>query len=85
MRGSVHRRPPAIPPPREWSIVPPLLVAGELMAFLACGRSKLDDLIREGLPAIDIGEHCNGGRTRKSLRFRPDEVIAWLQSREVKP
>ena len=69
---------------REWRIVPPILGAEEIMVFLNCGRTKLDDFLRAGMPAIDLGDHPHAGRkgrTRRSLRFEPGNVIDWLRSR----
>jgi hypothetical protein len=82
----MSRKTPSIPPARAWSIVPPIVDAEEIQIILGCGRSHLDDLLREGLPALNVGfEHRAGskgtGRTRRMLRFEVDKVIAWLRSR----
>ena len=79
------RKVASVPPVRDWRIVPPIMGADELMALLACGRSKLDDLLGEGMPAINIGQELRAGkkgRTRRSLRFEPDKVIGWLRQRD---
>lgn len=82
----MSRKPATIPPARDWSIVPPIVDAMEIQIILGCGRSHLDDLLREGMPALNVGfERRAGaketGRTRRMLRFEPAAVIAWLRSR----
>ena len=79
------RKVASLPPVHAWQIVPPIMGAEGIMAVLGCGRSKLDDLIRDGMPAINIGQELRTGkkgRTRRSLRFEADKVICWLRERD---
>ncbi len=78
------RRTTPIPPVREWRTLPPLVVSEEMMRILECCRTKLDDLIREGMPVLNLAcERRAGksGRTRRSLRFEVPRVLAWLRDR----
>ena len=77
---------PQVPPARNWSVIPPLLTADEVLALLCCGRTHLDALIEQGLPHLNIGHDLRSGakgtgRTRRMLRFELDPVLKWLRGR----
>jgi len=79
-------KPDSIPAVREWKTVPPIITAEECQALIGCKGSHLDDLVRAGLPVVNVGfERRAGskgtGRTRRMLRFEPVAVIAWLRAR----
>jgi predicted DNA-binding transcriptional regulator AlpA len=57
-----------------------LLTKRELEAALACGRSVVDRLIREGAPCLNLG-----GAQRQHLRFRLERVLKWLEERAERP
>ena len=44
----------------------------ELCEFLRCAKSTIDQYNREGLPRFYVG---------KELRYRPSQVISWLERR----
>ena len=77
---------PQVPPARNWSVIPPLMTADEVMALMCCGRTHLDAMIAQGLPLLNIGHDLRAGtrgtgRTRRMLRFEVEPVLNWLRER----
>lgn len=52
-----------------------------LARFLAVSPSTCERLVREGCPAIDLGEHDPRRRVKRLLRFDPIAVLQWVRER----
>ena len=49
--------------------------------FLAVSPSTVERLVREGMPALDLGAHHPRRREKRLLRFVPAEILAWTIDR----
>jgi predicted DNA-binding transcriptional regulator AlpA len=52
----------------------------EIAVHLKSSRSTVDELVRRGLPCVDVAPP---GRRRRRLRFDLAEVNAWLSRRRA--
>lgn len=72
-----RRRERPVPPVRTWTLIPPIVTSEEMRAILEDGQSNFDELLKKGMPYLNLGT----GSERKMLRFEPAAVIAWLRTR----
>lgn len=50
--------------------------------FLSVSPRKIQDLVRAGLPFVDLStDHDPRRRPKRMLRFIPSDVLAWVRAR----
>ena len=71
----------SVPDPQRVQIAPltpGLVVIRTIATFLSVSVTKVEDLVRQGLPYVDVGEHHPKRRLKRCLRFHPASVLEWI-------